>query len=307
MSLANLPPVAPARDYLDAVARFAALAGRETEIISSAGRSRFYGHGERTRDAIVLIHGFTNCPQQWVPFAESLHALGRTVLIPRLPGHGYFNRRTHALAHVSGERLLSTVNEAVDIACGAAERVTVAGLSIGGTIAPWIALNRADVEHAVAIVPFFAVRHFDSAGTVRLARALLTLPNAFVPWDPFGDGAGIPSYGYPRFATRMLGESLDIANEVAAIARKRHPIGREFFGRTTFVLNGHEPACNNDVTILVQEHLERSRPGTTRRIDWNDLPANHDIIDPTNPKARTGLVYPRLLDILTREREAEGR
>lgn len=298
MSFADLPPIAPARDYIDAVARFETLAGRDTDVISSAGRSRFFRHGRRTATAVVFVHGFTNCPQQWVSLATSLHALGLSVVIPRLPGHGYFNRATHALGRVSAERLLSTVNDAVDVACGAGERVVVAGISIGGTIAPWIALHRSDVEHAVAIAPFFAVRHYDVRGTERLAMVLQTLPNVLVPWDPFGDGSHIPSYGYPRFATRMLGECLSIANDVRAVARRRLPFGHEFFGRTTFVLNAREPAANNAVSVLAQESLERSRPKSTRRIVWDDLPANHDIIDPTNPAARTDLVYPRLRSIL---------
>jgi carboxylesterase len=296
---AELPKPAPGRDYIDARAQFAALAAPEGAIISSAGRSRFLGHGRRTPLAVVLIHGFTNCPQQWMAFASTLHAQGHTVVIPRLPGHGYFDRRTTALARVSAQSLVTKVNAAVDIARGAGERVAVAGLSIGATLACWVALQRDDVARAVAISPFFAVKGYGVAGTRRLARVLGAVPNVFLPWDPFGDGSQIPSYGYPKFATRMLGECLDLAGDVVGdLAGRRWPIGHPFHGRTVFALNGNEPACNNAVAVLARRRLERSRPETTRLFVWNDLPKNHDIIDPTNPLARTGLVYPRLRELL---------
>ena len=35
--------------------------------------------------------------------------------------------------------------------------------------------------------------------------------------------------------------------------------------------------------------------------ELTDLPTNHDIIEPDNPLARTGLVYPVLLDALFSE------
>ena len=99
----------------------------------------------------------------------------------------------------------------------------------------------------------------------------------------------------------MLGECLEIASHVTQVVCKRYPIGHQFFERTTFVLNSHEPACNNAVAVRALSNLERNRPGTTRLVVWRDLPENHDVIDPTNPEQRTDLVYPRLREILVRE------
>ena len=69
-------------------------------------------------------------------------------------------------------------------------------------------------------------------------------------------------------------------------------------GATTFVLNAKEPATENPVTLAVCEKFERARSGSTQAVVWDDLPANHDIIDPTNPNARIDLVYPRLRAIV---------
>jgi carboxylesterase len=283
----------PALDYADAVRRFAALAARDGPQISSPGRSRFFGHRRRTERALVFIHGFTNCPQQWVLFASGVHAAGATVVIPRLPGHGHFDRATRAAARPSAAQVLETIHAAVDIARGAAERTILVGLSIGGTIGPSVALARDDIAHTVAMVPFFAVKGFDEARTRRLSALLQHLPNASVPWDPFGDGSQIPSYGYPKFSTKMLGRFLQIGSDVDTIASVRAPAGK-----TTFVLNAKEPATENPVTLAVCEKFERARSGSTQAVVWDDLPANHDIIDPTNPNARIDLVYPRLRAIV---------
>ncbi len=294
MSNAEGPRPNPARDYDEALHRFAALSGRDGPEISSAGRSRLYAHGRRTSQAVVLIHGFTNCPQQWNLFASQQAEAGDSIVVPRLPGHGHFNRATHALAKIKAPALLATVSEAVDIARGLGDRVALAGISIGGTMAPRVALSRDDIDHTVAIVPFFAVHGFNVKGTRILSRALETLPNVFMRWDPRGDGSQIPSYGYPKFATRMLAESLRIGLEVEAASHERAPAGR-----TTFLLNAHEPACNNDVPLAIRECFERNRAHSTDLVILEGLPANHDIIDPTNPNARVEVVYPALHAILS--------
>jgi carboxylesterase len=293
LSSVDPPRPTPARTYDEAARRFAALHALDGPEIGSPGRSRFYAHGRRTPLAVVLIHGFTNCPQQWDMFAKELHAGGNSVVVPRLPGHGHLNRATRALAHHGAADLVACVNEAVDIACGAGERVVLAGLSIGGTIAPQVALGRDDVAHTIAIVPFFAPARLSVTQTVALARVLEFVPNFFVPWDPGGDGSSIPSYGYPRFSSRMLAECLRIGRAVEETALERAPAGR-----MTFVLNAHEPAVNNEVALLVKERFAAHHPESTRVVVFPDLPANHDLIDPTNPEARTSTVYPVLRELI---------
>ncbi len=289
MSIGNAIAPQPARDFAAAQRRFAALAGRDDGAISDAGRSRFLQHGRATPLAVVLIHGLTNAPQQWVPFASDLQACGHTVVIPRLPGHGRTDRMTTALAHVTADAYLETTNEAIDIARGAGARVVVAGLSIGGAFAAWHALRRSDVAGALVIVPLFGLRKWPLAADRALAALLGALPNAFVAWDPRGDGAQIPAYGYPRFATRSLAATLRIGLDVERASYRLRP-----HGEIVMLLNAREPACENAIARAIAERLARERPAAARTIVWPDLPAIHDIVDPTNPKGRTDLVYPRL-------------
>lgn len=293
MSIGRRIVTRPARDFAEAAARFAALAERDDARISEAGRSRFFDRGCRTSLAVVLVHGLTNAPQQWVPFAMELQGRGITVVVPRLPGHGERDRMTTSLAHVDADAYLETTNAAIDIACGAGERVVIAGLSIGGAFAAWHALERDDVDRAIAIVPLFGLRRFPLVADRMLASLACAAPNLFLAWDPRGDGSQIPTYGYPRFATYALGQTLRIGLAVEAIARARAPRGE-----VVFALNAREPACENGIARSIARHFTLARPTSSRTVVWDDLPAIHDIVDPTNPHGRTDLVYPRLRSLV---------
>lgn len=164
MLLSRQRPV-PARDHADAVARFRRLRAREGERISVPGRSRLYTGGERAALAVVLLHGFTTAPEQWVRFAAQLHERGANVVIPRFPGHGYLDKRTRAIAAVRGDDLIVAANEAIDIAQGVGRRVVVAGLSIAATVAMRIALDRDDIARTIGIVPLFGLKGWARAPT----------------------------------------------------------------------------------------------------------------------------------------------
>ncbi len=87
---------------------------------------------------VLVLHGFTGSPQSVRPLAESLAELGLAVELPRLPGHG-----------TAIEDVLAT---GWDDWSGAAEEayvrlaedhgpVAVVGLSMGGTLASWLAIR----------------------------------------------------------------------------------------------------------------------------------------------------------------------
>jgi pimeloyl-ACP methyl ester carboxylesterase len=253
--------------------------------ILPASGSCFFTHGARTPLAVVLVHGLTNAPEQWEPFARALHANGANVVIPRLPGHGHTNKATTTIARVTADDLLSTVNEAVDIASGAGDRVVLAGLSIGGSLAAWLALRR-PLARAVCIVPFFGVKRFGSQGR----KALGSISSAFLPWDPRGPSAATPAYGYAKFPTRLLAENLRIGLDVDARARR----GEGARGEIAMLLNAREPACDNVVSLKIVKRLNAVSASAVTATVLESLPAVHDIIDPTNPQQRIALVYPRV-------------
>lgn len=80
---------------------------------------------------VLVVHGFTGTPQSVRYWAEGIAAQGRTVLVPRLPGHGTTED------DMQGTTAAEWVAEAEMSLSGLQERchtIFVCGLSMGGTI-----------------------------------------------------------------------------------------------------------------------------------------------------------------------------
>jgi len=286
------PPARPAADPAAARARFAELADRDRGGISAAGRSRLLGGGGRVPLALVLLHGLTNTPEQWIRFAEEARTRGMAAVLPRFPGHGHTDLSARHLSRVSIEAYLRAASDAVDIACGIGERVGIVGLSIGSGIGLRVALGREDVACVVAAVPLLGIKGFSMPADRALAFALTRLPDATIPWDPLpGPHPPGPPWAYPRFTTRSLGRTLEIGLDVARTAAPPA-------ARVAFVLNAREPAIDNPLAHRLAKTWNSVRARSTSVEVIDGLAAMHDIIDPSEPGARTDLVYPRLFGAL---------
>ena len=147
----------PARSYADALEKIDQLQALDDEGVKPLCRSAAHLHGKRTSQCIVMFHGYTNCPHQFHQLASEYHARGFNVLVPRLPGHG-LKQLDEGLVGFELESLLGSVDSAIDIANGLGDHITVTGLSLGGTLACWLAMNRSDVDKVVAISPALGYR-----------------------------------------------------------------------------------------------------------------------------------------------------
>jgi carboxylesterase len=115
------------------------LAGAEP--FSAAGSN---GHG------VLVCHGFTGNPQSMRGLAEAFAAAGFSVELPLWPGHG-----------TSIDDMLQTTwddwSGAAELAFGELQsrcpKVVVAGLSMGGTLATWLASRHPEIVGLVAINP----------------------------------------------------------------------------------------------------------------------------------------------------------
>src|SRR5260370_4421510 len=120
-------------------------------------RTRLYVHGRRTERSLVLLHGFTNCPQQFGDLGKAFYELGWNVLIPRYPRHGYSDRLTTSIAELRADMLIALANRSAEAGAGLGERLTVAGLSLGGILTGYLAPTPADVDPALRIGALFGV------------------------------------------------------------------------------------------------------------------------------------------------------
>src|SRR5256885_12187431 len=62
--------------------------------------TRLYTHGRRVENALVLLHGFTNCPQQFDALGRRFFEQGWNVVIPRYPRHGHTDRLNDSISEL---------------------------------------------------------------------------------------------------------------------------------------------------------------------------------------------------------------
>jgi len=258
-------------------------------------RTRLYSQGHRVERALVLLHGFTNCPQQFDAIGRQFYERGWNVLIPRYPHHGFANRLNTTISTLRADDLINLADESAGAAHGLGERVTVAGLSLGGSLAGHLAQNHDFVARAVLIAPMFGVKWIPKAAQRFIGRAAVAAPNFYVWWNPKLKEHLPPTYGYPRFSTHAYAALFDIAARVTEAARRAKPKAAGI----AIITNANDPGLDNRFTEDVAE-LWRARGADVTAFEFpasDHLP--HDLIDPLNPEQNTALVYPVITRLIS--------
>ena len=277
---------AQARAQLERIAA----AERADPAVEPAYGTRWWIGDERVRIAVVLLHGLTTCPPQFARLAPVLHERGHAVIVPRMPYHGYRDRMTEAIANLRATDLEMAALRAVAAAALCGERIVVAGISVGATLAGWLAACTR-IDSAVAIAPFCGLRGVPGSANDALGAALRAAPNRFAWWDPRKKEAQEPPHGYPRFSTRAIGESLLISTELDDAPKGPH--GR----RVVLALNENDPVVNNAHARRRFEPL-RALGIELEEFALQGMPPIHDLIEPQIPQEQTELVYPMVIDLI---------
>lgn len=171
-------------------------------------RSRFLLQNRPTAKVIVLFHGFTALPEQFVPIGEAFFQAGYNVLIPLLPGHGQAGDwnddnppplpETPLLYQDFGQNWLQKAQALGD-------RVVVGGLSAGSTLAAWLALEQPQqVDRSLLFAPYLA-------GTNALVDWVVERLNVYFEWKT---QPGVVSFGYKGFQMSALRAVLDMGQDV---------------------------------------------------------------------------------------------
>ncbi len=258
-------------------------------------------HGHKVEQVIILAHGLTSCPLQFVELGTLLFEQGYNVLIPRLPYNGYADSETTDLQYLTVKELRDSSALMVDIAHGLGEHVTYAGISAGGTMAAWVAQYRSDVDRAILIAPAFTIDRRLGANVSRLVMYLLyLLPNIMTQSFRRTHGS---RFGYPGFATRGLATMMHLGFFVYDAALKTKPAVQSVLTIT----NAADPAMNN---VIVSNLINRWRKHGLRYCEMYEFEASHrlphDIIGVQQPQQHIAFVYPILLALITRKQHIGG-
>ncbi len=286
----------PLASFAEAQQRVALLHALETGAhLSPGGGTHLLHHDARTARAIVLLHGFTNGPQQFDQLAQRLHARGHNVLVARMPGHGLRDRSAQSLAALTANDLVAAANEAADVASGLGERVSVVGFSMGGILAGWLAHHRADVDEVTIISAPYHMHAVDTRLLGLLPPLLRFLPNRFQWWDPErGEQRAAPQHAYPRFPLHALAALIHLSNAVLAHANRRAPLVE----RLLVISNPTDEAVDSSGLATLAARW-RQHGAAVREFAFDETWAlRHDIIDPTQPAQQVERVYPVLETLL---------
>lgn len=291
-----MPPV---KSYEEAVQRIEALQALDSDEINPLAYTSFLTHGHMTERAILLLHGYTSSPHVYVKFAAEFFQRGYNVLMPRFPYHGFRDRMTSALEKQTEQKLLEFTQDAVDIPPGLGAHVTVAGFSMGGVLALWVAQQRADVALACAISPALAYHAIPLALTSLAIQTYLRLPNQFRWWnETLKDTPAPPWHAYPRFSTRGLAHITNIGLKVRAQARQTKPEAGSVF----VITNPTDEHVNNAYAREIVECWQALGAEQVRHFEFDrQLKLQHDLMDPEQPYQQVDVVYPILLDWITEQ------
>ena len=237
---AALPPPVP---YDTAVAQIARRQAADDSVVAAGGRSILLTHGAVATRVVVLLHGFTDSPEQFEALGRLLYAAGDNVYIPRLPHHAERVAPVRTLGRVRAAELAAFGDSVINVARGLGDTVIVGGLSAGGALTGHIAQTRREVRRAVLIAPAIA------AGLVSDDHddALIVLASR-LPDITRSDKPDTTRPGYVQgLSTHGLAEVLRLGQTVREKASASAPGAAEM----VFLLNELDHTVSEDASLAV--------------------------------------------------------
>lgn len=285
----------PAQNYEEAMQRLQTVQAAEGSEINPVCQTRALTHGDRTARVIVLLHGFSNCPNQYRELSRQLYDAGYTVLMPRLPYHGIADRMSDEPAKLTAQEMVALADESVDIAQGLGDEVIVVGFSASGALAAWAAEQRNDIAAAAMIAPAFAFQAIPRAMTPLATRLFASLPNFWQWWDAEKkeDLVG-PEHAYPRYSSRAFAQILWLGLVVQERAAQDTPPT----ARLLLVTNANDESVDNQAAYEVTAQWQQQGASVQSYEFPASMGLSHDLIDPDQPYQQIDAVYPILLDLL---------
>ncbi len=286
----------PAANYAEAVQCVESKIATEVNF-NPANHTFLLTHGTKTDKSIAFVHGYVSGPAPFKEIAAQFFDRGYNVLAMTLPYHGLADRMNTEHEKLRAEDLVRYADSVVDIARGLGDRVTMAGISLGGLITGWAAQERQDIDLAVLISPGFGFKAIPRFWTPLMGWAWRVLPNSYLWDDPEKKEDETHPYNYLRLSTHVLGQILRLSRSIQALARRKAPAA----GSILVITNRNDPAVDNIVTDQVVNLWRTRWAKEVQTYHFSaDLGLGHDIIDVQDPNMNVAAVYPKLLELIDR-------
>jgi carboxylesterase len=157
----------------------------------------------------LCIHGFTGNPNSMRGVAEAFAAAGFAVELPRLPGHGT------TVEEMKTTRWLDWTGEAeaaYQRLARRCEKVVVGGLSMGGSLALWTALEHPEVAGIICINPATQPQPAEVIDAIQS-----TLAEGVDEFPGIGSDIAEPGVVETAYATTPLEPLMSLMNGLAAM------------------------------------------------------------------------------------------
>jgi alpha-beta hydrolase superfamily lysophospholipase len=190
-------------------------------LMDEVFHSRAWLHPQPTDRVCLFFHGFTAGPHQMAPIGQHFYQRGYNVVVPLLPGHGRAGQwgPDHPPPLPTAPETYQTFGlQWLNLAQHLGQRVVVGGLSGGGTLAGWLALERpTQVDRAVLCAPYLSASR-------KVIDLFVQRVDTYFAWSTSpGPPAESPDspLGYGGFATPALRAVLQLGQHCQQ--RVKHP------------------------------------------------------------------------------------
>jgi len=292
VSYLNLQPIT---DNAFAISEINKLNTTDNTEIRQECQSILLNHGYKTQKVAVLLHGYSECPQQFRKFAQEIYDKGFNVYVPRAPFHGLNDRLTNKLADFSASDYTKYAEQSVQIAHGLGQDVYVMGLSGGGILTSWIAINDASVSKAIIISPAYNAQAIPGSLSKMVINLFGLIPNQFVWWDANKKEAIQPDHQYPWYSTKSMSQVLTLGRNTSEKLRAGNILAKN----VVFVFNPNDDSIDLTLYKDVITSAKALKPDSVDIYEYPLTPVlKHDLIDPEEPGANTDNSYPALVKLI---------
>jgi carboxylesterase len=160
---------------------------------------------------VLVLHGFTGCPDSMRGIAEQMANAGFSVEMPLLPGHG---TAVEDMIPTRFSDWSGAAESAYRLLAAHCDRVVVVGLSMGGTLSAWLAERHPEIAGLALINPL--VEH---PGTEMTEGIKALLDAGLDTIDGLGSDIakeGVAEKSYPSTPVAPLLSLFDAVEEVSA-------------------------------------------------------------------------------------------